>query len=52
MSLYYGQNHAKIHLEESAQTLYVQEMYESIGRQLQNVVKENFVSPYGEKQKN
>lgn len=52
MSLYYGQNHARIHLEESAQTLYVQEMYESIGRQLQDTVKENFISPHGEKQKN
>jgi len=52
MSLYYGQNHAGVHLEESAQTLYVQEMYESIGKQLQNVVKDNFISPHGEKHKN
>ncbi len=52
MSLYYGQNHAKIHLEQTAQNLYVQEMYESLGRQLQDVVKNNFVSPHGDKQKN
>lgn len=52
MSLYYGQNHARVHLEESAQNLYVQEMYESIGRQLQDVVRDNFISPHGEKQKN
>lgn len=51
MSLYYGQNHARIHLEESSHNLYVQEMYESIGKQLQDTVKNNFVSPYGEKQK-
>lgn len=51
MSLYYGQNHSKVRLEEKAHTYYVRTMYETLGRQLQQVTGQRFVSPHGEKRK-
>jgi hypothetical protein len=51
MSLYYGQNHAQVHLEESARAVYVQAMYETLGRELQNLASERFVSPHGVRRK-
>lgn len=51
MSLYYGQNHAQIRLEESARTLYIQTMYEVLGRELQQLASDRFVSPHGERRK-
>lgn len=51
MSLYYGQNHAQVRLEESARAFYVQTMYETLGRELQTLASERFVSPHGSKRK-
>lgn len=51
MSLYYGQNHSKIRLEEKAHTSYVRTMYEVLGKQLQQLATDRFISPHGEKRK-
>jgi hypothetical protein len=51
MSLYYGQNHSRMRLEEKAHTLYVRTMYETLGRELQQLTSERFVSPHGDKRK-
>ena len=51
MSLYYGQNHSRIRLEESAKTLYVQTMYETLGRELMALTSDRFVSPHGDRRK-
>lgn len=51
MSLYYGQNHSRVRLEEKAHTYYVRTMYETLGRQLQQLTSNRFVSPHGEKRK-
>ncbi|PNF73553.1 hypothetical protein CXK96_07095 [Stutzerimonas stutzeri] len=51
MSLYYGQNHSRIRLEEKAHTLYVRTMYEALGRELQQLTSERFISPHGDKRK-
>ena len=51
MSLYYGQNHSRVRLEEKAHTHYVRIMYETLGKQLQQIASDRFVSPHGEKRK-
>ena len=51
MSLYYGQNHSQMRLEDKAHTLYVRTMYETLGRELQQLTSERFVSPHGDKRK-
>lgn len=51
MSLYYGQNHSRVRLEEKAHTIYVRTMYETLGRELQQLTSERFVSPHGDKRK-
>lgn len=51
MSLYYGQNHSQLRLEVRAHTLYVRTMYETLGRELQQLTSERFVSPHGQKRK-
>ncbi|MEC4240611.1 hypothetical protein [Pseudomonas sp. DSV-1] len=51
MSLYYGQNHSRLRLEEKAHTLYVRTMYEALGSELQQLTSERFVSPHGDKRK-
>lgn len=51
MSLYYGQNHSRVRLEEKAHTYYVRIMYETLGRQLQQLTSNRFVSPHGERRK-
>lgn len=51
MSLYYGQNHSHTRLEEKAHTLYVRTMYETLGRELQQLTSERFTSPHGDKRK-
>ncbi|WP_302140965.1 hypothetical protein [Halomonas alkalicola] len=51
MSLYYGQNYSRVRLEEKASTFYVRTMYETLGRQLQKITSNRFVSPHGEKRK-
>lgn len=51
MSLYYGQNHSRVRMEEKAHNYYVRTMYETLGRQLQQLTSNRFVSPHGEKRK-
>lgn len=51
MSLYYGQNYSQVRLEEKAHTLYVRTMYETLGRELQQLSSNRFTSPHGEKRK-
>lgn len=51
MSLYYGRNHSRVRLEEKASALYVRAMYEALGRQLQLITSERFISPHGDKRK-
>jgi len=52
MSLYYGQGHSKLCLNESARVLVINAMYEILGRELLNVLSDRFVSPYGDERKN
>lgn len=51
MSLYYGQNHSRVRMEEKAHSYYVRTMYEMLGRQLQRLTSSRFISPHGEKRK-
>lgn len=51
MSLYYGQNYSHVRLEEKAHSYYVRTLYETLGRELQQLVSDRFVSPHGEKRK-
>lgn len=51
MSLYYGQNHSRVRMEEKAHSYYVLTMYEMLGRQLQQLTSSRFISPHGEKRK-
>jgi hypothetical protein len=51
MSFYYGQNFYHLRLEEKAHKLYVRTMYETLGRELQLLVTDRFISPNGEKRK-
>ncbi len=51
MSLYYGQNHSRVRMEEKAHGYYVLTMYETLGRQLQQLTSNRFISPHGEKRK-
>ncbi|WP_260677035.1 hypothetical protein [Pseudomonas syringae] len=51
MSIYYGQNHSRVRLEEKAHLFYVRTMYETLGRQLQQLTSDRFVSPHGESRK-
>lgn len=51
MSLYYGQNHSRVRLEEKAHDYYIRTMYETLGRQLQQLTSDRFISPHGERRK-
>lgn len=51
MSLYYGQNHSQVRMEEKAHAYYVRTMYETLGRQLQQLTSTRFVSPHGDRRK-
>ncbi|WP_027672288.1 hypothetical protein [Rheinheimera baltica] len=51
MSLYYGQNYSRVRMEEKAHAYYVLTMYETLGKQLQQLTSNRFVSPHGEKRK-
>lgn len=51
MSLYYGQNYTKVSLNKDAQNYYIRTMYEILGKELQKLASDRFVSPYGEKHK-
>ncbi len=51
MSLYYGQNYSRVRMEEKAHTYYVRTMYETLGKQLQQLTSDRFISPHGQKRK-
>lgn len=51
MSLYYGQNYSRVRMEKNAQAYYVRTMYETLGRQLQQLTSNRFISPHGDKRK-
>lgn len=51
MSLYYGQNYSRIRLEKSSKTLYIQTMYETLGRELAKLTQDRFISPHGDRRK-
>lgn len=51
MSLYYGQNYSRVRMEENAKSYYIQTMYETLGKQLQQLTSKRFISPHGEKRK-
>lgn len=51
MSLYYGKNYSRLRLEETAGTLYVRTMYETLGREFSRIASDRFVSPHGDKRK-
>lgn len=51
MSLYYGKNSSRVRLEEKAHALYIRTMYETLGRKLQQLTDERFISPHGDKRK-
>lgn len=51
MALYYGQNHSRLRLNESARTTYLKAMYEIVGQELKRLDDQRFVSPHGEERK-
>ncbi|CAN7336608.1 hypothetical protein [Polaromonas sp. LjRoot131] len=51
MSLYYGQGYSRLRLNDAARTIYVQAMYEVLGKELARLLTDRFVSPHGEKRK-
>lgn len=51
MSLYYGQNYSKVNLNKDAQKYYIQTMYEILGKELQKLASDRFLSPYGDYRK-
>lgn len=51
MTLYYGQNHTRLKLNNDARTQYVRTMYEVLGKELARLTTERFVSPHGDRRK-
>jgi hypothetical protein len=51
MSLYYAKNYSRLRLEQSARDIYVTEMYEAVGRELQSLASQRYASPHGERRK-
>lgn len=51
MTLYYGQGHSRLCLNEDTRVLVVNSMYEVMGKEMLNMLSERFVSPYGEERK-
>jgi hypothetical protein len=50
-SLYYGQNHSRLKLNEEARNIYVRAMYENIGLEFTKLNSNIFLSPHGVKRK-
>lgn len=50
-SLYYGQGHSRVRLNESARKEYVGAMYEVLGLQVAQLFSDRFVSPHGQSRK-
>lgn len=51
MTMYYGHNYARLSLDPETRGVYLRTMYESLARELANVVSPRFVSPHGEPRK-
>lgn len=51
MALYYGQGYSQLRLNDVARTLYVQTMYEMLGKEFARLLTDEFVSPHGNKRK-
>ena len=51
MSLYYGQGHSSLRLNDSMRSEYLRTMYEVMGKELELLFSSRFVSPHGERHK-
>ena len=51
MPLYYGKEHTKLCLNNEARDLVLNSMYEVMGKEIQGLLSDRFVSPYGDKRK-
>lgn len=51
MTLYYGHNYSRLALDDETRGVFLRAMYESIGRELANLLSAEYVSPYGAKRK-
>jgi len=51
MPLYYGKGHTKLCLNVEARDMVINAMYEVMGKEIQGLLSDRFVSPYGEKRK-
>lgn len=47
MSLYYGRGYSSLKLNESARAEYVKTMYEVLAREIESLVDDRYISPYG-----
>ena len=47
MSLYYGQGYSQVRLNDSARKEYIRTMYEMMGKEIERLFTDRFVSPYG-----
>lgn len=51
MSLYYGQGHSALRLNDSIRGEYLRTMYEVMGKELERLFSDRFVSPHGDRHK-
>ncbi len=51
MMLYYGRNHARLNLSQETRTLFLNTMYQELGREMLNLNSSQFVSPLGGQRK-
>jgi hypothetical protein len=51
MSLYYGHNYTRLALDPETRTVYLNTMYQSLGKELASLASSQFVSPYGDTRK-
>ncbi|UJB33420.1 hypothetical protein [Chromobacterium sp. Beijing] len=51
MALYYGQGYSRVRLDNNALTVYIRTMYELLGKDIEHLLSDRFVSPHGEMRK-
>ena len=51
MTLYYGRNHTRLALNQETRVLFLNTMYQEIGRDLRKLSSEQFISPLGDRRK-
>lgn len=51
MSLYYGKGYSQLRFNSAAKAEYIREMYEVMGKELNMLLSDRFVSPYGDERK-